>query len=100
MAAKQDKTRVGVLTFKGDVLQWIGEMLKENPSLPFSAVKQELPSPRPGEPPQRHDLVLFDRQGRPALTGELRLPDRPQGHHPYLEALVRDAHDKARPGGC
>jgi len=99
MAAKQDMTRVGELTFKGDVLQWIGEILRENPSLPFSAVKQELPSPRAGEPPQRHDLVLFDRQGRPALTGELRLPDHPQGHHPYLQALVKDAHDKADRAG-
>lgn len=99
MAARQDTTRVGELTFKGDVLQWIGEMLRENPSLPFSAVKQELPSPRAGEPPQRHDLVLLDHQGRPALTGELRLPDHPRGHHPYLEALVRDAHDKADRAG-
>jgi hypothetical protein len=98
MAAKQN-TRVGELTFKGDVLQWIGEILKENPLLPFGAVKQELPSPRLGEPTQRHDLVLLDRQGRPALTGELRLPDRPQRQHPYLQALVRDAHEKADRAG-
>ena len=35
------------------------------------------------------DLTLWNRSGEKVLTGEVRLPDHPQGDTPYLDSLVR-----------
>ncbi|KAF0190272.1 MAG: hypothetical protein FD167_6153, partial [bacterium] len=37
---------------------------------------------------------IYDRENKIILTGEVRLPDKPDGRTSYDEAVV-DAHDKA-----
>ena len=44
---------------------------------------------------KRRDLTLRDRQGKLALTGEIKLPDKADGLTPYNETVVIDAHKKA-----
>jgi len=83
-------------TFAADVCKWIGEILVTNPGLPFSEAKVEQPS---GPSRKRRDLTLYDRTGEPVLTGEIKLPDRPDGQSPYSHALLEDAFDKANQKG-
>ncbi|MBI4311141.1 MAG: SAM-dependent DNA methyltransferase [Chloroflexi bacterium] len=81
-------------TFVADVKGWIDAILRERPGLPYShaRVEEHTISGR-----QRHDLVLFGRNGLPVLSGEVKMPDSVIGKkNPYHEELVRDAYDKAR----
>jgi hypothetical protein len=83
-------------TFAGDVCTTIQEILADNPSLPFSKAKVEQSA---GIGRKRRDLTLYDRESRPVLTGEIKLPDRPDGQTPYANALVEDAFNKANAKG-
>jgi hypothetical protein len=47
----------------------------------------------------RKDLVLFDRLDNKVLSGEVKLPDSPDGRTPYDAQLVEDAHIKASTDG-
>jgi len=47
----------------------------------------------------RRDITLLDRESRPVLTGEIKLPDRPDGQSPYADPLVEDAFNKANAKG-
>jgi hypothetical protein len=79
-------------TFTGDVQSWVKEIIKAHPALPFSEAKIE---ERGRGDLKRRDLTLYDRNGKPALSGEIRLPDRPDGRTPYSRGLLDNAHDKA-----
>ena len=83
-------------TFAADVCKWIGSILAGNPALPFSEAKVEQAA---GRGRQRRDLTLLDKAPRPALTGEIKLPDRHDGQSPYADALVEDAFNKANAKG-
>lgn len=83
-------------TFTADVCKTIQGILTSNPALPFSGAKVE---ERAGAGRKRRDLTLYDRDGRPVLTGEIKLPDRPDGQSPYATPLLEDAHDKANARG-
>lgn len=79
-------------TFTGDVQSWINEIIKAHPGLPFSEAKIE---ERGKGDLKRRDLTIYDQNGKPALSGELRLPDRPDGRTPYSQGLLENAHNKA-----
>lgn len=83
-------------TFASDVCKMIQGILAENPGLPFSEAKVEQGA---GTGRKRRDLTLYDNNERVVLTGEIKLPDRPDGQSPYADALRDDAFKKANAKG-
>jgi len=83
-------------TFAANVCKTIQGILSDNPSLPFSEAKVE-EGAQAGR--KRRDLTLYSAVGQPVLTGEIKLPDRPDGQSPYAGPLVDDAFEKANSKG-
>jgi hypothetical protein len=83
-------------TFAADVCKTIQGILANNPNLPFTEAKVEQGA---GTGRKRRDLTLYGTEGRPVLTGEIKLPDRPDGQSPYSTPLLEDAHQKANAKG-
>lgn len=79
-------------TFTADVASQINAILRDRPDLRFSNVQVE---ERGRGSRKRRDLTIYDSQNKVVLTGEVKMPDSPEGRSPYQEALVMDAHDKA-----
>src|SRR5436853_7717532 len=83
-------------TFVADIASRIDEILRDRPELPFSTARIE---ERGRGSRKRRDLTLYDRNGATSVTGEVKLPDSPEGRSPFQEALVIDAHSKADQAG-
>jgi methylase of polypeptide subunit release factors len=83
-------------TFAADVCKTIQGILAGNPGLPFSEAKVE-EGARAGR--KRRDLTFYGATGEPVLTGEIKLPDRPDGQSPYSDPLLEDAFQKANARG-
>jgi hypothetical protein len=83
-------------TFAADVCKSIQGIVADNPGLPFAEAKVEQGV---GAGRKRRDLTLYDRDGKPVLTGEIKLPDRPDGQSPYSAPLIEDAFQKANAKG-
>lgn len=82
--------------FTGEVKSWIDQIVMFNTNLPFSGARVE----DVGNGSQkRRDLTLLDRNGEPLLTGEVKLPDAPDGGSPYRSEVVKDAQQKAHRAG-
>jgi methylase of polypeptide subunit release factors len=82
--------------FTGEVKSWIDQIAKLNTNLPFAGARVE----DVGKGSQkRRDLTLVDRNGDPLLTGEVKLPDAPDGGSPYRAEVVKDAQQKALRAG-
>ena len=82
--------------FTAEVKDWIGQIAKLNPNLPFAGARVE----DVGKGSQkRRDLTLIDRNGDVILTGEVKLPDAPDGGSPYRAEVVKDAQQKALRAG-
>ena len=82
--------------FTGEVKSWIDQIVRYNSDLPFAGAKIE----EVGKGSQkRRDLTLIDRNGDPLLTGEVKLPDAPDGGSPYRSEVVKDAQQKALRAG-
>jgi hypothetical protein len=84
-------------TFAADAAKWITMWLQGRKSMPFTEAKVEQKS---AESLQRRDLSLLDRDGKKALTGEIRFPDAKDGQTPYNAKLVTDARRKAARAGA
>ena len=85
-------SQVNEWSFTGDVASRINELLRQHPELPFERARiEEWGSGRT----KRRDLTLLGKDGRPVLTGEVKMPDRPDGRSPYQQGVVEDAHRKA-----
>lgn len=82
--------------FVGEVKSWIDQILRHNPSLPFSGAKAEQ---RGSGSNKRRDLTILDRDGQPILTGEVKLPYAKDGTSPYRSDVVVDARKKAEKAG-
>jgi hypothetical protein len=80
------------LDFVNRVTNWINEILDRRLDLPFKQATMEESAKGKRK---RRDLTLYDREDQLALTGEIKLPDKPDGLTPYNEAVVIDAHKKA-----
>ena len=83
--------------FTADVAKWVQQALDKDPSLPFSEAKCEARTVGSGK---RRDLTLLDRDRRPVLTGEVKLPYESQGGTPFNEQVVSDARAKAKRAGA
>lgn len=82
--------------FTGEVKSWIDQIVQRNTTLPFAGARVE----DVGKGAQkRRDLTLIDRNGEPLLTGEVKLPDAPDGGSPYRAEVVKDAQQKALRAG-
>lgn len=82
--------------FTGEVKSWIDQIVQRNTNLPFSGARVE----ELGHGSQkRRDLTLVDRNGVALLTGEVKLPDAPDGASPYRADAVKDARQKAERAG-
>lgn len=82
--------------FTGEVKSWIDQIVQRNTNLPFSGARVE----ELGHGSQkRRDLTLVDRNGVALLTGEVKLPDAPDGASPYRADVVKDARQKAERAG-
>jgi len=79
-------------TFTADVAKWMEQIIQDRPDLPFSRTDVEV---RGTGSQKRRDLTLYHKNGKPFLTGEMKMPDKSDGGSPYREAVVKDAHDKA-----
>ncbi len=79
-------------SFTAEAAKWMTQILAARLELPFSDVRVEIPVPGSQK---RHDLVLYGRDGKPALAGEVKLPDRLNGGTPFNETVVTDAQNKA-----
>jgi len=79
-------------TLTADIAKWAEQILRDRPDLPFSRVAVE---ERGRGSQKRRDLTLYAKSGKPAITGELKMPDSPDGRSPFQDSLVLDAHEKA-----
>ena len=80
-------------TFAAEIAGWVTEYLNDNPELPFdrATVEEHVDGTA-----RRHDFRLYRRHtNEPVLTGEVKMPDSPQGGHPLNGDLVEDALTKA-----
>lgn len=89
--------KVNELTFVPDVAGWINNILSAHPELPFKQAKTEQSAPGKRT---RRDLTLLDRDGNKALTGEVKMPDAPDGQSPYDDDVVQGAFQKASDAGA
>jgi hypothetical protein len=78
-------------TFTADIASRINSLLQGHPELHFREAKVE--ERRKGNL-KRRDLTLYDMNGRIALTGEVKMPDNPDGRSPFQQGVVEDAHQK------
>jgi len=89
--------RVHEQTFVADVESWINSILEKRNDLPFTCAKVEKSA---AGKRTRKDLTLYDRDGNKALTGEVKMPDAPDGRTPYDDSVVQDAFQKASDAGA
>ena len=83
--------------FTGLVLGWVAQLIQNNgPDFPISEARIE---GRARGSQKRRDLTLYDRDGSPCLTGEVKLPWAPDGYSPFVEDVVLDAREKAARAG-
>jgi len=82
--------------FTSSVASWINIILDRDPSLLFSEAKCEQRARGSRKP---RDLTLRDKEGKVALTGEVKLPYARDGATPRNEAVVQGARKKAELAG-
>ncbi len=83
--------------FTGDVASRINRLLQSYPELPFKEARIEM---RQAGRAKRRDLTLLNRRDKPVLTGEVKMPDKPDGRSPFQHGVVEDAHHKADDAGA
>ena len=85
------------IEFTSQVAGWINELINvQSNDFPLSSAHIEH---RSRTSAKRNDLTVFDRNGLPCLTGEVKLPWAPDGQSPFQESVVQDARNKAQRAG-
>ena len=80
-------------TFCADVASQINEILRRRTDLPYAEARVE---EHEAGGRKRLDLMVFRRDlKRVALTGEVKMPDKPYGRSHLDDELVKDAFEKA-----
>lgn len=84
-------------TFVAEVAGWVTTILERRQDLPYGPVRVEEHGTGNRA---RHDFVLYRREtNRVVLTGEVKMPDNPEGRSPFHQSLVEDAFSKASRAG-
>jgi hypothetical protein len=86
-------TQINEVEFCADVKSWIDAICVQRGAKYFfkgASIEKRGRGSR-----ERRDIVLYDRRDKIVLSGEVKLPDRPDGRNPYAEELILDAHSKA-----
>jgi type I restriction-modification system DNA methylase subunit len=84
-------------TFVAEVAGWVTAILAHRQDLPYGSARVE--EHGIGDR-KRHDFVLYRRTtNRVILTGEVKMPDSPEGKSPFHQSLVEDAFTKASRAG-
>ena len=83
--------------FVADISSWINSILESRNDLPFTKARVE---EYPHGKRTRRDLSIYDKDGKVALCGEVKMPDAPDGKTPYDEDVVQDAFLKASQTGA
>jgi hypothetical protein len=84
-------------TFVAEVAGWVTAILTRRQDLPYGLARVE--EHGVGNL-KRHDFVLYRRgANRVVLTGEVKMPDNPEGKSPFHQSLVEDAFTKASRSG-
>ncbi len=78
--------------FTSQIASRINLILKDHPELPFTKAEVEQ---RARGSVKRRDLTLYNNKSKPVLTGEIKMPDNPDGRTPFQQGVVEDAHRKA-----
>jgi type I restriction-modification system DNA methylase subunit len=78
--------------FTADIVSRINAILAAHSNLPFTEARAEA---RARGSIKRRDITLYDRASKIVLTGELKMPDSPEGRTPLQQGVVEDAHRKA-----
>src|SRR3990170_4855249 len=85
-------------TFAARVTSWINAILTQRPGLPYDRADVEVSAPGSRD---RADFCVYRRgTNQVALSGELKMPDKPYGRNHLDQALIEDAHDKADSHGA
>ncbi|MGH7914999.1 MAG: hypothetical protein ACREPW_10165, partial [Candidatus Binataceae bacterium] len=87
-------TRIHEQDFCAEVAKWADEIFGLSLATPFSTARIE----GLGSGSQRRkkkDLRIYDKNGKVALTGEVKLPGTVEGRSPFDADLVQDAQAKA-----
>jgi hypothetical protein len=85
------------LTFCGNAASWMNHELAARPELCFGRVAIEQSS---RGSLQRRDLTISERNGKVALTVEVKLPYAKDGQTPFNDRVVEDAYLKASRSGA
>jgi hypothetical protein len=84
-------------SFVADISSWINSILERTSGLPFRNAKVE---EYPHGKRTRRDLSIYDKDGKVAICGEVKMPDAPDGKTPYDEDVVQDAFLKSSQSGA
>jgi methylase of polypeptide subunit release factors len=87
-------TRISEMDFCAEVAKFCDAIFAANPSYPFQTARIEGYG-KGASRARRKDLRVYDREGKLALCGEVKLPGTPEGRSAYDDDLVRDAARKA-----
>ncbi len=82
--------------FTSKIASRIDALIAKNPTLPFKEAQAEA---RKKGDTKRRDFTLIHKNGKPVLTGEVKMPDSPAGRSPFQQGIVEDAHRKADKAG-
>lgn len=74
--------------FTADIVSRINQILTAHSELPFTEARAR-------GSVKRRDITLYDRASKIVLTGEVKMPDSPEGRTPLQQGVVEDAHRKA-----
>lgn len=80
------------LEFTADAAAWLTAIVEKDPTSPFLSASCEK---RSRGHQLRRDLTLHGKDGRPLITGEVKLPYQKDGATPYHSDVVKDARVKA-----
>jgi hypothetical protein len=86
------------LDFCAEVAKYSKEIFDQDKTSPFSDARIE--GFGTGRNRKKKDLRFYDKRPKVALTGEVKLPGKPDGRSPYDGDLVRDAQAKADDAGA
>jgi type I restriction-modification system DNA methylase subunit len=72
---------------------WIKSAVSADPKLPFRDARCEQKGRGSNK---RRDLTILGKDGSAVVTGEVKMPYRPEGSSPFRTGVVRDARRKAQ----